>query len=206
MNKRKNNFNWCWHCQDWKNVLGHSEIDCPKVLCKDCAIFGHIKPNCPNQEKNNNAYCWQCSNWKKALGHSQIDCPYVICKNCSLVGHVRHKCSYPLYPKIRNVTPGSGFSNICENCSIVAHNGQECPYPTVRIVGIVTPRCEFCYGGHTTENCVTKPIHDLLNKNRRNQKAKKLAEKKAKIDKKMDLEVKVIGMSTRSGPFVNPEY
>ena len=149
--------------------------------------------------KNNYTWCWQCENWKEVLGHSEINCPNVVCRNCGLVGHIRQECPDSLHPKTRNITPSG-------NCNLVEHSESECPYPTVRIVGIVTPRCEFCYGGHEMENCSRKPIHDLLNKYNKYKKAKKLTKKKAKIDKKVDLEVRVIGMSTRNGPLVNPEY
>ena len=189
MDKERNNHTFCWQCQDWKKSLGHSEIDCPYVICKDCGISGHIKPKCPYQEKNNNTWCRICQNWKRVLGHSQSDCPKRVCKNCELVGHVRKECPYP--PKIKINTQNCEFSHvICENCGIVEHNKDECPYPEVRIVKIVPPRCEFCKGGHNQDNCLLKPRQALLNRIKRKRKNSK------------EPEVRVIGFVSRN----NKEY
>ena len=47
MGDGKNNYTYCWTCRDWKEVLGHSEINCPNVVCLKCGVKGHIKPDCP---------------------------------------------------------------------------------------------------------------------------------------------------------------
>ena len=150
-----------------------------------------------DRERNNYNYCWQCQDYKKILGHSEIDCPNVICRKCGLVGHIRQECPDSLHPKTIKITPNSEFTIICGNCGIVEHSESKCPYPALRIVGIVTPRCEFCYGGHNTQDCVGKSVHDFLNKVKRWQKAKRLAEKEAKIDKRGDLDIRVVGMSLK---------
>ena len=52
MDEGKNNYTWCWQCENWKEVLGHSEINCPNVVCRNCGLVGHIRPDCPHPSVN----------------------------------------------------------------------------------------------------------------------------------------------------------
>ena len=41
------NYEFCIFCQDTRKVLGHSSLNCPDVICKNCSIKGHNAGNCP---------------------------------------------------------------------------------------------------------------------------------------------------------------
>jgi len=48
------NFEFCIICQDTREVLGHSSIDCPEVICKNCCIKGHMAVKCPKSRTSSN--------------------------------------------------------------------------------------------------------------------------------------------------------
>ena len=31
---------FCWTCQDWASVLGHSSVNCPETICLNCLKHG----------------------------------------------------------------------------------------------------------------------------------------------------------------------
>jgi hypothetical protein len=33
---------FCWTCQDQASVLGHSSVNCPQIICKNCLEHGLI--------------------------------------------------------------------------------------------------------------------------------------------------------------------
>ena len=39
-NYSKFNIEFCIECQDTREVLGHSSIDCPEMICKNCSVKG----------------------------------------------------------------------------------------------------------------------------------------------------------------------
>ena len=46
-NYSKFNMEFCIECQDTREVLGHSSIDCPEMICKNCSVKGHHAGICP---------------------------------------------------------------------------------------------------------------------------------------------------------------
>ena len=46
------NYEFCIICQDTREVLGHSSIDCPEVICKRCFVKGHMAVKCPKSMRS----------------------------------------------------------------------------------------------------------------------------------------------------------
>ena len=81
------------------------------------------------------------------------------------------------------------------------------PVVSILKISIIPNVCEYCYGKQNILNCIRKPLHDFLNKVKKCLKAKKVTEKEAKSAKKVDLDIRVIGIFTRNNePSVGPEY
>ena len=38
---------FCYFCQDTRENVGHSNLNCPESKCKECGVSGHIVKNCP---------------------------------------------------------------------------------------------------------------------------------------------------------------
>ena len=41
------NLDFCFFCQEKSEIVGHSYLNCPRSVCKECGISGHIIKNCP---------------------------------------------------------------------------------------------------------------------------------------------------------------
>ena len=46
------NYEFCIICQDAREVLGHSTVDCPEVICKECFVKGHYAVKCPYSKES----------------------------------------------------------------------------------------------------------------------------------------------------------
>ena len=44
---------FCYFCQETREKVGHSNLNCPESKCKECGVSGHIVKNCPVLEHVN---------------------------------------------------------------------------------------------------------------------------------------------------------
>jgi hypothetical protein len=75
------NYEFCIICQDTREVLGHSSIDCPNVICKNCFVKGHMAVKCPNSMTSSNI-SKQESIQLKSRKISSLDMNLEVCPYC----------------------------------------------------------------------------------------------------------------------------
>jgi len=78
------NFEFCIICQDTRVVLGHSSIDCPEVICKNCFVKGHMAVKCPNFKTSSNMSKQELiqSIRRKSRKISSLDMNLEVCPYC----------------------------------------------------------------------------------------------------------------------------
>ena len=78
------NFEFCINCQDTREVLGHSSIDCPEVICKKCFVKGHMAVKCPKSMTSSNMSKQESIKPKrcKLRKISSLDMSLEVCSYC----------------------------------------------------------------------------------------------------------------------------
>ena len=133
----KNNNTWCRICQNWKRVLGHSQSDCPKRVCKNCKMVGHGRKECPYPPKIK-------------INTQSCEFSHVVCENCGIVEHNKDECPYPEVRITKIVPPKCEFckgNHNQDNCLLktrhallnrIKRKRKNSKEPEVRVIGFVS--------------------------------------------------------------------